>query len=882
MRSLFTRVQSPGPRRKRASAIRGLFFLWTLTTLSARALSAQPATGVPWTGAPGVTQTVGEIMERDRRAPPVTPGQAREPKSREFDMKRLARRHDPAAPAVSQWPPLESFSSVPEPAIPQTVGTSFLGAQVSESGFIPPDSMGAVGPTQVLVIVNGRIKVFSKTGVLGSLNATTNTFFGSVRTSSVSDPHVRYDRSSGRWFVTMIDVSAVNRVLIAVSSGSTITNASSFTFFEFQHDQVGPTPNADTGGFADYDTLGVDASALYIGVNVFDSTLTQMLGTTGFVVRKSDLLAGILTVSAFRQMVSCVSNSCSTGPLTPQGVDNDDPGAGEGYFIGVDGAQFSKLTMRRISNPGATPSISGNIAVAGTIPATTFPISQPALGSTSPLDSLDDRLFGAAIHKNRTTGTTSLWTAHNIQVNSSGAASNAGGRNGSRWYEIVNMTTTPTLNQAGTLFDSASTSPLGFWIPSVAMSGQGHMALGSSRAGAANHAEIAVAGRLSGDTPGTIQAPTLAVSSTTAYNIQMNDPIQRWGDYSQVVVDPNDDMTMWTFQEYCNATNSWGVRVLQLLAPPPATPAASAPSSIAQGATGTVVVTGASAGGSGFFDPDSSFPNHLAAVVNGGGVTVNSVTYTNPTQIALNLTVAAGAATGARTITVTNPDGQTMTSASGILTIVSSNPAVTVAGISPGVGSTAGGTPVTITGSNFQPGATVSLGGVPATGVVFLDSGTLAAVTGPHAAGVVDVVVTNPDSQSGTLTGGFVYGGISFFTVTPCRVLDTRNANGPFGGPALSAGGTRSFVLAGRCGIPATALSVSANVTITAPASGGFLVVYPGGSPVPPTSTINYSAGQTRANNAVLTLGPAGEITAACGQPSGTVHLILDVTGYFQ
>ena len=864
-----------------------MLFLCAVLALSANALRAQQAqqpAGVPWTGAPGITEMVGDIMERERRAPAVRSGPVRETKPWEFEMRRLARRQDPSAPAVSQWPPIEGFSSLSEPAIPQTVAASFLGAAVSDTvGYVPPDSMGAVGPTQVLVIVNGRIKVFSRSGVLGPLNATTDTFFASVRTSSASDPHVRYDRLSGRWFVTMIDVSSVNRVLIAVSSGSTITGSSSFTFFQFQHDQVGATPNSDTGGFADYDTLGVDASALYIGVNVFDSTGTQLFGTTGFVVRKSDLIAGVLTVSAFRGMTSCVSNSCTAGPLSPQGVDNDDPGAGEGYFIGVDAAQFSKLTMRRISNPGGAPSISANIAVAGTIPATRYPILQPVLGSASNrrLDSVDDRLFAAAVHKNKTTGASSLWAAHNIEVNSSGVAAVGGGRNGSRWYEITDLTSTPTLNQAGTLFDGASSNPLGFWIPSLAMSGQGHVALGASRAGVSNYAEIATAGRLSTDTPGVLSAPTLAQTSSTSYNVQSVDG-QRWGDYSQVVVDPNDDMTMWTFQEYCNATNSWGVRVLQLLAPPPATPAGASPSSIAQGATGSVGVTATAVGGSGFFDPGSSFPNRLAAVVNGGGVTVTSVAYTSPTQIVLNVTVAAAAATGSRTITVTNPDGQAATSATGILTIASSGPVVTVTGISPAVGPAAGGTPVAITGANFQSGAAVSLGGVTATGVVFVDSGKVTAVTGAHAAGVVDVVVTNPNSQSGTLTNGFAYGGRSFFTVTPCRVLDTRNAIGAFGGPALSAGGARTFVIAGQCGIPATALSVSANVTVSAPTSGGFLSVYPAGSPVPPSSTINFATGQTRANNAILSLGPSGDITAASGQPSGTVQFILDVTGFFQ
>ena len=646
--------------------------------LRSGALSTEVA-GLPWHGAPGITETVAGIMNRERLTPVVSSGEPKETKPRHV-LNGLQRQNDEAAPAVPQWPPASNSPSLSEPLSPQTVGTSFLGAQISESGFIPPDSMGAVGPTQVLVIVNGRIKVFDKAGVLGALNVSTNTFFSSVRNGfTASDPHVRYDRLSGRWFLTMINAPpglAPNRVMIAVSSGSTITDTSSFTFFQFQHDQVGGTPNADTGNFADYDTLGVDQNALYVGVNVFNQADPFPTGTTGFVIRKTELLASALTVTPFRQLVTCNTTTgiCGNGPLTPQGVDNDDASATEGYFIGVDGAVFSKLDVRRITNPGGTPSISGNITVAGTIPATTLPIVQPALGSTRPLDSLDDRLFGAAIHKNKSTGVSSLWTAHNIQVDSSGVASDTGGRNGSRWYEIIDMTGTPTLNQAGTLFDSATTNPLGFWIPSVAMSGQGHMALGSSRAGAANRAEIAVAGRLSGDTLGTIQAATLAQTSSTAYDIEPGPGTtpQRWGDFSQVVVDPNDDMTMWTFQEYCNATNSWGVRAIQLLAAPPATPASASPSSMAQGATGDVVVTGTAVSGSGFFDPGPALPNRLGFAVSGGGVMVNNVTYTDPTHATLNLSVSPSATTGARTITATNPDGQAVTSASGILTIAAS------------------------------------------------------------------------------------------------------------------------------------------------------------------------------------------------------------------
>jgi hypothetical protein len=116
----------------------------------------------------------------------------------------------------------------------------------------------------------------------------------------------------------------------------------------------------------------------------------------------------------------------------------------------------------------------------------------------------------------------------------------------------------------------------------------------------------------------------------------------------------------------------------------------------------------------------------------------------------------------------------------------------------------------------------------------------------------------------------------------PCRVLDTRNPIGPLGGPALSAGTVRTFVIGGQCGVPSSAQSVAVNLTVTESTSGGYLTVYPAGSPIPLASTINFGAGQTRTNNAVVTLGLSGDIAVACGQPSGTVHFILDAAGYFQ
>jgi hypothetical protein len=122
---------------------------------------------------------------------------------------------------------------------------------------------------------------------------------------------------------------------------------------------------------------------------------------------------------------------------------------------------------------------------------------------------------------------------------------------------------------------------------------------------------------------------------------------------------------------------------------------------------------------------------------------------------------------------------------------------------------------------------------------------------------------------------------LNFYTLTPCRVLDTRGPAGPYGAPALAAGTSRMFVFAGQCGIPASAAAVVINVIAINPSTAGFLALFPTGSPVPPTSTINYRTGIVRANNAIIPMGALGAMDVVCGQASGNVHAVVDVSGYF-
>jgi len=122
----------------------------------------------------------------------------------------------------------------------------------------------------------------------------------------------------------------------------------------------------------------------------------------------------------------------------------------------------------------------------------------------------------------------------------------------------------------------------------------------------------------------------------------------------------------------------------------------------------------------------------------------------------------------------------------------------------------------------------------------------------------------------------------SYHTVTPCRVVDTRDSQGPYGGPILSSGVPRIFTLEGQCEIPSTADSLSVNVTVVSPTAGGHLTLYPGGQTPPQTSIINFGGSQTRANNAILPLSSDGVISVLpIVLGNGQVHLIIDVNGYF-
>jgi hypothetical protein len=295
----------------------------------------------------------------------------------------------------------------------------------------------------------------------------------------------------------------------------------------------------------------------------------------------------------------------------------------------------------------------------------------------------------------------------------------------------------------------------------------------------------------------------------------------------------------------------------------PASPAITAPASMGPGASSNASINGPVGG----LTYDWTITN---GTINGGttGTTINFTATTNPVTLRVRATNASGcAASDYVNVTVNSCVAPSITSITPSQTLT--------LGSSVSLDATASGTgPITFqwyvgapgnTSSPLSPGTPVVVSPTSSTTYWLRATGSC----GTADSGAVNIgVVASPTDPT------------SLYIVSPCRVLDTRGPVGPFGGPALANLATRDVQITGVCGIPAGAKAVVANITAVAPTTAGFLSFYPAGSSWPGNSNLNYRAGKTRANNAILILSADGRTTAR--NVGATQHFIIDVTGYFQ
>ncbi|MCI0342028.1 MAG: IPT/TIG domain-containing protein [Planctomycetales bacterium] len=319
-------------------------------------------------------------------------------------------------------------------------------------------------------------------------------------------------------------------------------------------------------------------------------------------------------------------------------------------------------------------------------------------------------------------------------------------------------------------------------------------------------------------------------------------------------------------------------------------------------------VSGPTTGGTTITLTGSNFQGGATVAV--GGAAATSVVIVSGTS-ATAVTPAGSA--GPANVTLTNPDGQAATLANGFTYVLVTPPAPTLTAVSPTSGPIAGGQTVTLTGTGFQTGASVTFGGTPATSVTVLSASSLTCVSpATGTPGAVNVTITNPDTQSATLTNGYTY-------VAPAPTLTAISpTSGPTaGGTAVTLTGTgflsgATVTIGGAAATTVTVVSATtitatspagtagpANVVVTnvdsqsATLAGGFTYVAPPAlSSITPTSgsslggTVVTLSGSSFQAGATVLFGSSlatsvtvtGTTTITCTTPGGTGTVSVTVT----
>ena len=377
----------------------------------------------------------------------------------------------------------------------------------ADSFSFPPDTMGAVGPNHYVETVNRNFAVYDKVSGAELINI----HLGAFLPGSAGDPRVLFDQHSGRWIVIVSDF--VSQIFLAVSSSGDPTGdwfKSSFVAAQ----------GSDAGTLPDYPTLGVDQRGIYISAYMVGR------GMSVFAVAKAPLIAptqSLGTVTAFR-------NIGFEGAIQPVHTYGD---PGVEYLVSR--VSPTQLRLRAIHPPLTAPTLSTAVAIV--IPSHARPPDAPALGSIVPLDTVGDRLMMSVFRDG------SIWTAHAIGLN---------GRSACRWYEVDAVAT--VINQVGTVADPE----LYYYFPSIMVNRNGHVAMGFTGSSATEYAGAYYTGRRQNDSPGEMAPPVLLQAGSSQQNNIDGFGRNRWGDYSYTTLDPVDEQTIWTIQEYAHDVDTWG------------------------------------------------------------------------------------------------------------------------------------------------------------------------------------------------------------------------------------------------------------------------------------------------------------------------------------
>lgn len=411
----------------------------------------------------------------------------------------------------------------------------------------PPDTDGDVGPDHYFQMINLSFAIFDKQGnkLYGPVNNSTlwSGFAGPWAGTNDGDPIILYDEEADRWFASQFAINTSNGTfweLIAISETGDPLGAYYQYAFEFP-------------AFNDYPKVGIWHDAYYASFNMFGSYLR--VAAAAF--ERDAMLAGNPNA---RMVLFDLPQNAGPWSMLPADFDGTPPPAGtpnyfayftdDGFGAAQDALHFWEFSVdwNNVSN--------STFQHAFTLPVAPFDaffcnmprgacIPQP--NTNQQLETLSDRLMFRLQYRNFGAYQTMV-TSHSVDFDGDGHA-------GVRWYEFRKTGNNPWLvHQQGTYAPDI----LNRWMPSIAMNGNGTIALGYSVSNENHNPSIRYTGRSAGAPLGTMNYQE--VEAITGLSSQSS--FGRWGDYAMMSVDPSDDTTFWFTTEYMKY--GWKTRIIRI------------------------------------------------------------------------------------------------------------------------------------------------------------------------------------------------------------------------------------------------------------------------------------------------------------------------------
>jgi hypothetical protein len=424
---------------------------------------------------------------------------------------------------------------------------------VSAQGYAPPDPSGDVGPNHYMLATNVRFQIWNKTGtsLLGPSNLGTiwSGFPGPWSTSlNDGDPIVLYDEAANRWFIAQFSLpnfpNGPSYIIIAISQTGDPTGS----WYRY-----GFTYNT---GIPDYPKFGIWPDGYYMSANSFTSGSLNYAGTINAVFERSQMLNGLTA-----QTVTFNGSAGTTWSLLPSdwnGITTP-PSGSPNYFLqvhdnswygGSDGVDIYSFIVNW-TTPASSTFTGPTFISTSTFNLLSGNSTVPQQGTSQLLDHLgQNRAMNRLDYRNFGTHQTM------VVCQTVNAGSN---RAGMRWHELRNTGTGWSLYQEGTY---APADGLHRWMGSIAINAAGHIAMAYSISGTTMYPAISFTGRFASDPAGQMTIPEETIH---AGNGAQTGGLNRWGDYTQMSVDPN-GINFWYVNQYQQTTGSynWRTRIANI------------------------------------------------------------------------------------------------------------------------------------------------------------------------------------------------------------------------------------------------------------------------------------------------------------------------------